>query len=201
VASPLRYAFAAPFRRLIDVPTAFLQRASDVVWLYAVRYEMEIINKGDIVCEFTISPPKTPFASMFTFTPDGGSLAVGASQRLAVTFCSSLLGEFAEVFDVIMKGSNERLRAQFKGHVTAPTFHMDAEELDYGKVAYEFLNTREFSLFNTSTVPFTYRFRVPQVREVSPVAVVAWLHSQLLRSNCAHARDSQRCILLMCRRV
>ncbi len=35
---------------------------------------------------------------------------------------------------MMMKGSNERLRAQFKGHVTAPTFHLDAEELDYGKV-------------------------------------------------------------------
>ncbi len=32
-----------------------------------------------------------------------------------------------------------------------------------GQVSFEFLNAREFSLFNTSTVPFQYRFRIPQV--------------------------------------
>ena len=50
----------------------------------------------------------------------------------------------------------------FKGHVLAPSFHLDVDELDFGVVAYEFLNSRNFSMFNTSTVPFAYKFRVPQ---------------------------------------
>jgi hypothetical protein len=168
------------------------------VWL--CRYEMEIINKGDITCNFSIVTPKTPFGPMFTFTPDSGALGVGESLRLSVTFCSDLLGEFAEVFDVVMKGSNERLRAHFKGHVIAPTFHLDADELDFGKVAFEFLNTRDFSLFNTSTVPFQYRFRVPQVmarRAPIPCRLLrcccrlVWVHREFhlwctSRLSCAH---------------
>ena len=58
---------------------------------------MEIVNKGDIVCEYAIVPPKTPFGPMFKFSPDEGVLDVGASQKLTVTFCSTILGEFAEV--------------------------------------------------------------------------------------------------------
>jgi hydrocephalus-inducing protein len=131
------------------------------------KYEIEMMNKGDIVCEFSVITPQTPFGPSFVFEPSSGAIAVGASQQLSVTFSSNLLGEFSETFDLVMKGSNERLRALFKGHVIAPTFHLDVDDIDFGTVAFEFLNTREFCMFNTATVPFKYRFRVP---EVSPGA-------------------------------
>lgn len=71
-------------------------------------YELVLTNKGDILAEYKFKVPKTPFASKFKFVPDNGSLALGQSQRIAITFCSDILGEFAQTFDVAMKGEKRR---------------------------------------------------------------------------------------------
>ena len=126
------------------------------------KYELKLENRGDIPATYALQLPDTPFGPKFNFEPSEGVLAVGDTHVMTVTFCSDILGEFSECFNVTMQGSNEVLSVHFKGHVVGPTFHLDVEELDFGVVAFEFLNTRTFHVYNTSDIPMRYRIRVPQ---------------------------------------
>ena len=65
----------------------------------------------------------------FSFSPDRGTLAVGESHNIEVTFCSEILGEFSEHFNFKLHGSDEPLSVHFKGHVVGPTFHTDVQEV------------------------------------------------------------------------
>jgi len=126
------------------------------------RYELQLLNRGDIPADWAVAAPSSGFGSRFAFEPSGGHLAVGTSGTICVDFTPDVLGEFSEVFEVSLRGSLEVLRVHFKGHVIGPTFHADVDTLAFGTVPYEFLNTRSFKLYNTSDVGFVFSFRVPQ---------------------------------------
>ena len=111
------------------------------------KYELKLENRGDIPATYALQLPNTPFGPKFSFEPSEGVLRVGETHVMTVTFCSDILGEFSECFNVTMQGSNEVLSVHFKGHVVGPTFHLDVEELDFGTVAFEFLNTQSFHLY------------------------------------------------------
>ena len=126
------------------------------------RYELQLLNRGDIPADWAVATPASGFGSRFAFEPAAGHLPVGASATICVDFTPDVLGEFSEVFEVSLRGSLEVLRVHFKGHVIGPTFHADVDTLAFGTVPYEFLNTRSFKLYNTSDVGFVFSFRVPQ---------------------------------------
>ena len=125
-------------------------------------YNLTLENHGDIVADYALRPSETPFGPKFKFVPDQGSLMVGESHDIEVTFQSEILGEFSEHFHFLLRGTSKPLSAHFKGHVVGPTFHFDVDELDFGVVSYEFLNNKVVSLFNTSEIPMTFALRVPQ---------------------------------------
>ena len=125
-------------------------------------YELVMENSGEIDAEYDLQPSDTPFGPKFKFAPESGMLAVGEAHKIEVSFCSEILGEFSEHFHYNLKGSQQPLSVHFKGHVVGPTFHFDVEEIDFGIVSYEFVNTKTFTLYNTSEIPMTYTLRVPQ---------------------------------------
>jgi hypothetical protein len=126
------------------------------------RYEITMENRGDIESGYQLLPSLTPFGPKFAFSPDRGTLAVGESHNIEVTFCSEILGEFSEHFNFKLHGSDEPLSVHFKGHVVGPTFHFDVEDIDFGKISYDFLNSRTICLMNTSEIPMKFALRVPQ---------------------------------------
>ena len=75
----------------------------------------------------------------FVVEPTQGTLAVSGTQQLSsVEFLGSTLGEFCELVDVELDGSNERLTCQFKGHVIGPTFHFDVDVVEFGLCSFAF---------------------------------------------------------------
>lgn len=48
-----------------------------------------------------------------------------------------------------------------KGHVMAPSFEFDIEEIDFKEISYNFLNTKIVTMTNTSQVPIYFSMRVP----------------------------------------
>lgn len=126
------------------------------------QYELMLENQGEIEAHYSLQAPASPFGPKFTFEPSAGTLGVGETHAMTVTFCSDILGEFSEQFTVVMQGSSERLTVHFKGHVVGPTFHLDCDEIDFGVVAFEFLNTHTLHLYNTSSIPMRYNMRIPQ---------------------------------------
>eukprot|EP00935_MAST-01C_sp_MAST-1C-sp1_P000586 g586.t1 len=126
------------------------------------KYEITMENRGDIESGYQLLPSHTPFGPKFSFSPDRGTLAVGESHNIEVTFCSEILGEFSEHFNFKLHGSDEPLSVHFKGHVVGPTFHFDVEEIDFGKISYDFLNSKQICLINTSEIPMKFGLRVPQ---------------------------------------
>jgi hydrocephalus-inducing protein len=126
------------------------------------RYELSLVNRGEIDATWQIGPNASPFGSTFVFEPSSGILAVGQSTAISVYMSGSAMGEFSEVFDLVMKGCTAVLHVHFKGTVVAPSFHMDVDTFGFGDVPFGFTQTQRFGLYNTSDVPFSYRLRVPR---------------------------------------
>ena len=85
----------------------------DVFVGHPYSYTLSIDNKGDIPAAWRLNPPES---DAFVVEPTQGTLAVSGTQQLSVEFLGSTLGEFCELVDVELDGSNERLTCQFKGH-------------------------------------------------------------------------------------
>ncbi len=126
------------------------------------RYKLSISNCGDIQCVYALKDAASEASKFFRFEPTEGALGVNEENDIDVYFSTSKLGPFNETFQFSMLGSNETLKLRFRGRVVGPTFTFDVQELDYGKVAYNFLNERDITLTNTSDIPMTYELRVPQ---------------------------------------
>ena len=127
------------------------------------RYELTIENRGDIPCDWSLVTPDSPFAEIFTFSPSSGTLGVDASQTIGISLCSTnKLGDFEELFEFKLHGSDERLKCLFKGCIIGPTFHFDVDTIDFGLISYEFLHTKNIMLYNTSEIPMTYKLSVPE---------------------------------------
>ena len=102
-----------------------------------------------------------PDRSMFRFSPAGGRLEPKQQVQIEVEFCSHLLGEFSETFRWTLQGQPQPLPLQVKGRVVSPSFHFSEggakgavplEGIDFGVVSLGFLQSKEFSLHNTSEV-------------------------------------------------
>lgn len=98
---------------------------------------------------------------MFDFDLKSGHLQVGEKKYIKWVFKSSIPGEFKETFRWKLEGSNELLSVLFIGHVIAPVFTIDQDQIDLGKVSYTFPKEHKFKIHNSSTVPFTYNLRIP----------------------------------------
>ena len=107
-----------------------------------------------------------PDRSMFRFSPAGGRLEPKQQGQIEVEFCSHLLGEFSETFRWTLQGQPQPLPLQVKGRVVGPSFHFSEggakgavplEGIDFGVVSLGFLQSKEFSLHNTSEVPMRFK--------------------------------------------
>jgi hydrocephalus-inducing protein len=125
------------------------------------RYEVDLLNQGDIAVNFKLVPNTSPFGSKFQFIPSDGRLEVGGQCTIAVEFCPDLLGEFHETFYWDLVGSASSIPVTFKGHSVSPTFHFDVDRISFGVVSYGFLNSKTLTLTNTSEVPMRFALRIP----------------------------------------
>lgn len=120
-----------------------------------------IENKGEIEAKFELIPNETPFGKMFHFQIEKGTLGVGERIFCRIDFCSTILGEFSETFKWKLEGSTETLSILFTGHVIAPTFMFNKEEIRFKRVSYSFPKTKKIKMTNTSEVPFTFQLKIP----------------------------------------
>ncbi|CAM9965954.1 unnamed protein product, partial [Ectocarpus fasciculatus] len=82
-------------------------------------HEVTLLNRGDIAADWTLQAPQTPFARKFRFGPMKGTLDVKDSVTVTMEFESDILGEFAELFRFVLRGNEEPVPCQFKGHVVS----------------------------------------------------------------------------------
>jgi hydrocephalus-inducing protein len=128
------------------------------------RYEVDILNQGDIAVNYELVPNTGPFGSKFQFTPAAGRLDVDCSETIEIEFCPNILGEFNESFHWELSSNNKSactIPITFKGNSVCPTFHFDVDRVNYGIVSYGFLNCKTITLSNDSEVTMRYGLRIP----------------------------------------
>jgi hypothetical protein len=126
------------------------------------HYELSIKNKGDIPAQWTFMSSLTRFGNKFQFSPTNGYLLPNQSQTMSIRFESDILGEFSEYFRFALQGNEDMLVCQIKGQVIGPTFHFDANSIDFGTVSFDYLHATNVRLVNTSKVPMSYNLHIPQ---------------------------------------
>lgn len=102
------------------------------------RYQITIENRGEIECKYELLPNERNFGKMFKFHVTKGTLEVGNRQTIEIEFCSTIPGEFKETFRFRLEGSTDLLSLTCFGHVTAPKFSFDIDQINFGKVSYSF---------------------------------------------------------------
>lgn len=98
----------------------------------------------------------------FNFYPKEGSLQPGDTETITINFESDLLGEFCEIFRFALQGNEHMLECKIKGNIIGPTFHFDCNNINYNIVSYDYLNTKNIRLYNTSAIPIVFNLHVPQ---------------------------------------
>ncbi|KAL0040642.1 hypothetical protein WJX79_000331 [Trebouxia sp. C0005] len=139
---------------LLDVGEAFINTPH--------KYEVELLNRGQIPAQFKLLPFDSPYASKFSFRPREGTLAVGEVKTIRVQLQSDLLGTFSDTFTWSLNGSSEALKLQFNGAIVGPKYKVDVDAVDFGLVAFGFRYAKEFTLTNTCAIPMQYAWRVPK---------------------------------------
>lgn len=125
------------------------------------RYEVQLLNQGDIEVDFRLVPPKeSKFSGQFKFSPSCGTIAVDSQCEIRVEFKPSDLGVFHEIFEWTLKGSATAVTLAFRGKSVEPTFEFNEDRINFGTVSYGFLNSRMLTLSNTAEVPIVYALRV-----------------------------------------
>ena len=98
---------------------------------------------------------------MFRFSPAGGRLEPKQQVQIEVEFCSHLLGEFSGDVPVDAAGAAAAAAAAGEGARRRTSFDFSEggakgavplEGIDFGVVSLGFLQSKEFSLHNTSEV-------------------------------------------------
>ncbi|CAD7939993.1 unnamed protein product [Amoebophrya sp. A120] len=128
------------------------------------RYEVDIVNQGDIAVNYELIPNTSPFGSKFSFTPASGRLEVDGQETLQIDFCPNILGEFHETFNWELSSNNKAacvIPISFKGNSVCPTFHFDMDRINFGTVSFGFLNCKTITLSNDSEVTMRYALRIP----------------------------------------
>ncbi|ORZ34407.1 hypothetical protein BCR44DRAFT_1513959 [Catenaria anguillulae PL171] len=138
---------------LLDVETVFI----DSTHVYTVLLE----NTGLIDAPFEFNKEAaTLHGQYFEFTPASGTVAVGQSIRVHITFQPQALGDFHEAFLFNVTGAPAPLQLQACGTVVGPTFDFDVLQLDFGTVSYGFPSRRVFHIVNTCEIPMEYNLRL-----------------------------------------
>ena len=147
-------------------PKAFLSTnnlsVGDIFVNETQNFSIYIENKGEIPARFSLINNNTSFSKMIDFDIKEAELAVGQRMNILMSFKSSKVGEFQELFKWCLEGSSEILTLLIRGHVRAPKFEFNRKMIDYKKVSFRFQKTEEIVLTNTSTVPFIFGLRIPQ---------------------------------------
>ena len=128
------------------------------------QYEVELVNRGEIECEYRLEPPATEAGKTFSFNPSAGVMRVGESQLVTVTLCSERLGAFDESFEFAVVGGERSAFLDFRGKVVGPKFEVREKELDFGDVAYGHLSARRFTIANLCEIPMRFALRLPASR-------------------------------------
>jgi hydrocephalus-inducing protein len=139
----------------LDVGSVFVESAH--------RYEVQLLNQGDIEVDFRLQPPRehSTFGSQFHFEPRSGTIEVAGQCEIVVDFKPGDLGDFHETFSWTLKGSATAVTLAFRGRSVVPTFTFDVASINFGTVSFGFLNSRMLTLMNTAEVPIFYNMRVP----------------------------------------
>lgn len=125
------------------------------------RYEVELLNKGNIPVLFSLKSNNSAFGRCFTFEPSEGEVAVGDSIAITVDFRPDTLGEFSEIFEWRLQGAAVNSTLAIRGISLPPTFTFDCERLNFGLCSQGFLHSKTLSLTNTSEVPLRFNLRIP----------------------------------------
>lgn len=83
-------------------------------------------------------PNESLFSKCFKFDRTEGVLGIKDKHKINMTFVSSMLGEFSEIFRWVLKDTNEYITMNFKGNVIAPTFEFDVEKINFNLVSFNF---------------------------------------------------------------
>ncbi|KAJ3074073.1 hypothetical protein HDU98_012192 [Podochytrium sp. JEL0797] len=129
------------------------------------QYEIFLENRGDIGFNYSLVMPDSLFGRKFEFSPSSGVLRVGEQQQILVSFCSDILGSFAEELEWVLEGASESIFLYLSGNVIGPTFHFDAPNLDFGQISFGFPTTRKFQIVNTSLIPMDFDLKMSGGRE------------------------------------
>ena len=138
--------------RLIDMGDIFVKTQFERT--------IKLVNRVCIPCEYALMRKDTPFGKRFKFTPERGTLGVGETHTIKIELNSDLLGSVCEDFEFSMQGTSETLKLRVKGEIVGPTFHFDAEKLDFGLVSHGFTSSQYICLYNTCEIPMKFRLRV-----------------------------------------
>ena len=103
---------------------------------------------------------------MFHFDIEEKTLAVDERLTFNVKFQSKILGEFSETFKWRLEGTEDLLNLTFKGHVIAPTFSFNVEQVDFKRVSFMFTETMTIQLTNTSEVDFRFNLHIPGDKDI-----------------------------------
>jgi adenylate kinase family enzyme len=125
-------------------------------------YEVQLDNRGNIEARYQLIPPKSLFGSKFSFFPQSGTLAPVQSQKIGIEFLSNVIGQFDEKFVWKVDGRTQDLVLNFRGQVIGPSFQIDVNEIDFGTVSFNFVNTKIIHLTNTCEIPMKFNLRVPE---------------------------------------
>lgn len=137
------------------------------------EYVIMLQNRGQIDAEFELMP--TPgngrrpdsaagggdnFAEKFRFSPTSGKLTPNQIANIKVQLFSDTMGSFSETFMWGVVGKSGPLPFNIKGRVSAPSFSMDLDELNFGLTSFGFKYVKDLLLTNTSQVMMRYAFRI-----------------------------------------
>jgi len=173
----------------LDVGNVFVESAH--------RYEVQLLNQGDIEVDFRLVHREGKFAPRFKFTPDHGTIAVGGQCEIVVDFKPKELGPFHEVFEWALQGSATAVMLAFRGTSVRPKFEFNVDKINFGTVSFGFLNSRMLTLTNTSEVPCYYTLTVKVMRHLPTTNLKLFLHVALCYPT---ARKDFRWILSAIRR-
>ena len=123
-------------------------------------YEVVLSNKGEIDAIFSSTDPKNEIENQFSFLPNEGILMPGGYQLIQISFDAKILGNFRQMFEFIIDGTDEKLKIEIQGEVIGPTFFVNPQKIDYGTISYGFSSTQVFDIINTSLIPMNFELRI-----------------------------------------
>lgn len=126
------------------------------------NFNIYIENRGEIPAKFSlIKNEYRENEEVVKFETESGVLTVGQRVNILVTFKNRRIGEYQEIFRWRLEGSTDQMVLLVRGLVRTPKFEIDQDIIDFKHISFQFEETSELTLTNTSSVPFKFIFRIP----------------------------------------